>query len=158
VVFVCENNGYATTLPASAAVGGSALGRAAAFGVPAVEVDGMDADAVLLAAGEAVARARDGGGPGFLECRTYRFEGHHTMERHLRLSYRPAEEVAAWRARDTLDRLRPRIAEADRIDAEVAGQLHAAAAWALAAPRPDPAQADAYLYATGPRPRSGVPA
>jgi pyruvate dehydrogenase E1 component alpha subunit len=80
------------------------------------------------------------------------------MERHLRLSYRPAEEVAAWRARDPLDRLRPRIADADRIDAEVAGQLRAAAAWALAAPRPDPARADAYLYATGPRPRSGVPA
>jgi pyruvate dehydrogenase E1 component alpha subunit len=66
VVFVCENNGYATTLPVSAAVGGSALGRAAAFGIPAVAVDGMDADAVYQAAGEAVARARDGGGPVFL--------------------------------------------------------------------------------------------
>jgi pyruvate dehydrogenase E1 component alpha subunit len=157
VVFVCENNGYATTLPASAAVGGSALGRAAAFGIPAVAVDGMDADAVYQAAGEAVAQARDGGGPAFLECRTYRFEGHHTMERRLRLTYRSAEEVAAWRARDPLDRLRPGIVDADRIDAEVGEQLRKAAAWALAAPRPDPARADAYLYATGPRPRSGVP-
>jgi pyruvate dehydrogenase E1 component alpha subunit len=117
----------------------------------------MDVDTVHRAAQEAVDRARNGGGPAFLECRTYRFEGHHTMERRLRLTYRSAEEVAAWRARDPLDRLRPRIAEADRIDAEVAEELRAAAAWALAEPRPDPAEADAYLYATGPRPRSGVP-
>jgi pyruvate dehydrogenase E1 component alpha subunit len=156
VVFVCENNGYATTLPVAAAVGGSALGRAAAFGVPAVAVDGMDADAVHEAAAEAVARAREGGGPGFLECRTYRFEGHHTMEQRMRLTYRSAEEVACWRARDPLDLLRPRIADAERIDAEVADGLRAAAEWALAAPRPDPAGAGDYLYAGGPPPRPGV--
>ncbi|MEV6010459.1 thiamine pyrophosphate-dependent dehydrogenase E1 component subunit alpha [Streptomyces sp. NPDC051976] len=158
VVFVCENNGYATTLPATAGIGGSALGRAAAFGVPAVTVDGMDVDAVRQAAGEAVARARAGRGPGFLECLTYRFEGHHTMENRLRLGYRSAEEVALWRARDPLERLRPRVAAADRIDAEVAERLRAAADWALASPRPEPAGAGDWLYADGPLPRPGVPA
>lgn len=158
VVFVCENNGYATTLPTAEAVGGSALGRAAAFGVPAVSVDGMDVDAVRRAAGEAVARAREGRGPGFVECLTYRFEGHHTMENRLRLGYRSPDEVARWRARDPLERLRPRVAGADRIDAEVAELLRAAAGWALSSPRPEPAGAGDWLYADGTRPRPGVPA
>lgn len=158
VVFVCENNGYATTLPAAAAVGGTAVGRAAAFGIPAVTVDGMDVDAVHQAAREAVDRARAGEGPGFLECLTYRFEGHHTMERRMRLTYRSQEEIAAWRARDPLERLRPRIDAADRIDAEVTEVLDEAARFALAAPRPDPALADDCLYASGHRPRPGVPA
>jgi pyruvate dehydrogenase E1 component alpha subunit len=156
VVFVCENNGYATTLPVAAAVGGSAVGRAAAFGIPAVTVDGMDADAVREAAEEAVARARAGGGPGFVECLTYRYEGHHSMERRMRLTYRSPEEVAAWRARDPLERLRPAVPAAE-IDAEVAALLERAAAWALSEPRPDPAEAGAYLYAGGPPPRPGVP-
>ncbi|GAA2797577.1 thiamine pyrophosphate-dependent dehydrogenase E1 component subunit alpha [Kitasatospora sp. CM 4170] len=158
VVFVCENNGYATTLPAATAVAGSALGRAAAFGIPAVAVDGMDTEAVRAAAEEAVARARAGGGPGFLECRTYRFEGHHTMERRMKLHYRTAEEVDAWRERDPLPRAAAAIgpAEAGTLDAEVAAELAAAERFALASDHPDPAGAAAYLYADGLRPRAGA--
>ena len=158
VLFVCENNGYATTLPAATAVAGSARGRAEAFGIPAVTVDGMDTEAVREAAAEAVDRARTGGGPGFLECRTYRFEGHHTMERRMKVAYRTAEEVGTWRVRDPLPRaaalLNPDRAAA--LDAEVEAELAEAERFALAGTHPDPAGACDHLYASGLRPRGGA--
>ncbi|MFC8454130.1 thiamine pyrophosphate-dependent dehydrogenase E1 component subunit alpha [Kitasatospora sp. NPDC057223] len=158
VLFVCENNGYATTLPAATAVAGSALGRAAAFGIPAVEVDGMDTEAVRAAADEAAGRARAGGGPGFLECRTYRFEGHHTMERRMKLNYRSAEEIESWRARDPLSRAGAALDPGRRaeIDAGVDAELAEAERFALASGHPDPAGACEHLYADGLRPRAGA--
>jgi acetoin:2,6-dichlorophenolindophenol oxidoreductase subunit alpha len=158
VLFVCENNGYATTLPASFAVAGSALGRAEAFGIPAAAVDGMDAEAVLAAATAATGRARAGDGPSFIECRTYRFEGHHTMERQMRLGYRSPEEIETWRARDPLVRAAALLADDERaaIDAQVTALLAEALEFALAAPVPDPAGASDYLYASGLRPRAGA--
>ncbi|MFE6054353.1 thiamine pyrophosphate-dependent dehydrogenase E1 component subunit alpha [Kitasatospora sp. NPDC056446] len=158
VLFVCENNGYATTLPAATAVAGSATGRAAAFGIPAEEVDGMDTEAVRAAALRAVERAREGGGPGFLECRTYRYEGHHTMERRMKLRYRTPEEVEAWRERDPLSRAAALLAPgaAAALDLSVAEQLSAAEDFALASEHPDPAGALDHLYADGLRPRAGV--
>ncbi|GAB7186837.1 thiamine pyrophosphate-dependent dehydrogenase E1 component subunit alpha [Kitasatospora sp. Ki12] len=158
VLFVCEDNGYATTLPAATAVAGSATGRAAAFGIPAEEVDGMDTEAVRAAALRAVERARGGGGPGFLVCRTYRYEGHHTMERRMKLRYRTPEEVEAWRERDPLPRaaalLDPAVTAGQ--DRSVAEQLAAAEEFALASEHPDPAGALDHLYADGLRPRAGV--
>lgn len=158
VVFVCENNGYATTLPAATAVAGSANGRAAAFGIPAEQVDGMDTEAVRAAAVRAVEWARSGGGPGFLECRTYRYEGHHTMERRMKLRYRTPEEVAAWRERDPLPRAAALLdpATVAGLDRSVAEQLAAAEEFALASAHPDPAGALDHLYADGLRPRAGV--
>ncbi|MEV8326299.1 thiamine pyrophosphate-dependent dehydrogenase E1 component subunit alpha [Kitasatospora sp. NPDC056731] len=158
VVFVCENNGYATTLPAATAVAGSATGRAAAFGIPAEEVDGMDTEAVRAAALRAVERARSGGGPGFLECRTYRYEGHHTMERRMKLHYRTPEEVEAWRARDPLPRAAAQLEQlaVAELDDAVARQLAAAEEFALASEHPDPAGASDHLYADGLRPRAGA--
>ncbi|MFG2907847.1 thiamine pyrophosphate-dependent dehydrogenase E1 component subunit alpha [Kitasatospora sp. NPDC048286] len=158
VLFVCEDNGYATTLPAATAVAGSATGRAAAFGIPAEEVDGMDTEAVHAAALRAVQRARDGGGPGFLACRTYRYEGHHTMERRMKLRYRSPEEVGAWRERDPLPRAAALLAPAAvaELDRSVAEQLSAAEEFALASAHPDPAGALDHLYADGLRPRAGV--
>lgn len=160
VIFVCEDNGYATTLPAATAVAGSATGRAAAFGIPAVEVDGMDTEAVLTAAADAAARARAGDGPSFLHCHTYRFEGHHSMELRMRLSYRTAEEIEAWRGRDPLAAAAALLdsTDLDRIDAEVAELLARAKEFALAGPVPDPAGASDYLYADGTVPRAGAPA
>ena len=158
VVFVCENNGYATTMPVSAGLAGTASGRAAAFGIPAAVVDGMDVDAVAGAAATAVAPARKGRGPALLECLTYRFGPHHTMELRIRLSYRTAEEIERWRQRDPLILAGSRIAFSAReqIDAEVETLLAEAEEFALASPRPDPAGALDYLYATGLRPRSGA--
>jgi TPP-dependent pyruvate/acetoin dehydrogenase alpha subunit len=160
VLFVCENNGYATTMPIAGSVAGSAAGRAAAFGIPAVTVDGMDVATVLAAAGNAVDRARDGGGPSLLECVTYRYEGHHTMEKGYRLSYRTAAEIDLWRERDPLTSAGAVLStvERDEIDAEIEDLLAEAVRFALASPHPDPAGALDHLYASGLRGRSGRPA
>jgi pyruvate dehydrogenase E1 component alpha subunit len=118
----------------------------------------MDTEAVLAAASRAVERARSGGGPSYLECATYRFEGHHTMERRMRLTYRSPEEIAAWRERDPLARAAALLSDAEReqIDQDVEHTLAAALAFAMASPQPDPQTATDYLYASGLRPRSGA--
>ena len=158
VVFVCENNLYATTLPVATGVAGTITGRAEAFGIPASTVDGMDAEVVLAAASEAVARARAGGGPSLLEFSTYRFHGHHTFEIKARLRYRDEAEIAQWQARDPMPVQESRVAPLlrARIDAEIEEILDAAVAFAVASPRPDPADALAHQYATGLRVRAGV--
>ena len=117
-------------------------------------VEGMHAEAVH----EAAARARTRRGPSFLECRTYRFFGHHTAERTMKLGYRTDEEIATWRARDPLDvtgaKLDPR--ERARIDEEVEALLDDAVEFARRSPRPDVTTALDYMYADGMRPRTGV--
>ena len=73
VLFICENNLYATEVPISYSAGNPDVGnRGAAYGIPGVIVDGNDVMAVYQAAGEAVRRARSGGGPTLIECKTYR--------------------------------------------------------------------------------------
>src|SRR3954454_16292649 len=73
VLFVCENNQFATEVPFAYAAGNpSVAARGAVYGMPGIEVDGNDAEAVWRAAGEAVRRAREGEGPTLLECKTYR--------------------------------------------------------------------------------------
>jgi TPP-dependent pyruvate/acetoin dehydrogenase alpha subunit len=160
VVFVCENNGYATTLPVGTAVAGTITGRGEAFGIPSRTVDGQDVEVVRAAAAEAVERARSGGGPSFLEFRTYRYHGHHTFELKSRLKYRGDDEVARWKARDPLDIQAARVSAAarDRIDAEVEARLDEVVAFALDGVRPDPADALEYMYTSGPQPRAGVAA
>lgn len=159
VVLVCENNGYATTMPVAGAVAGTITGRAAAFGIPAVVVDGQDPEAVLAASEAAVDAARAGGGPWLLECTTYRFDAHHTFEHSVRLSYRTAEEVALGRARDPVTVQGDRLSAAARAaaDAEVESVLDAAVAVALDSPHPDPGDAVDFLYASGLRARAGSP-
>jgi pyruvate dehydrogenase E1 component alpha subunit len=157
VVFVCENNGWATTMRVDDAVAGSITGRAEAFGIPASTVDGQDAEAVCAATREAVARARAGDGPSFLECRTERFEAHHTFEHAVRLRYRTDEELAQIRARDPLDIQGARLDAAVRadVDAEIEDVLGHAVEFALASEFPDPLTALDHLYASGLRPRPG---
>jgi pyruvate dehydrogenase E1 component alpha subunit len=158
VVFACENNLYATTLPIDGNVAGSITGRAEAFGIPAQSVDGMDPEPVYAAMARGVARARAGQGPTFLEFRTYRYYGHHTFETTTRLRYRDPEEVARWQARDPLALQAGRIPEdvREQIDAGVEATVEEAVRFALAAPKPDPADASEYLYASGLRTRPGV--
>ncbi len=158
VVFVCENNGYAVTLAQERSTAGSIVDRAAAYGMAAAWVDGMDVEAVLDAASHAVARAREGGGPTFLECRTYRFFGHHTAERTMKLGYRSDEEIEEWRLRDPVAVTGAVLGEAERerIGEEVEALLDDAVAFARESPRPDPADALEYVYASGPQPRKGT--
>lgn len=158
VIFVCENNGYAVSFAQEEATAGSLVARAAAYGMPAVRVDGMDVEAVLSASTELVDAARAGGGPAFLECETYRFVGHHTAEATMGLGYRTDEEIERWRARD------PLLVEAARldadavaaIDAEVESMLERALEFARESPRPEVSSARDYVYASGPAPREGV--
>jgi TPP-dependent pyruvate/acetoin dehydrogenase alpha subunit len=158
VLFVCENNGFATSMRVAASTAGSITGRAEAFGIPAETVDGMDAELVLAAASAAVDRARAGDGPTFLECLTYRFDAHHTWEYQARPRYRTAEEVTEGSARDPLDIQAARVPEQVRaeIDAEIEELLDRARQFVLDSPEPDPAGALNHLYADGLRSRAGV--
>ncbi|KAA2256007.1 thiamine pyrophosphate-dependent dehydrogenase E1 component subunit alpha [Solihabitans fulvus] len=158
VVYVCENNGYATTLPVETAVAGTITGRGEAFGIPSRSVDGQDPEVVLAAAAEAVARARSGGGPSLIECRTYRYHGHHTFELKARLKYRDETEIAAWRERDPMDIQAARVdaGTRERIDAEIEELLDDVVRFAVDSPRPDAVDAQDYQYATGLRTRAGV--
>jgi pyruvate dehydrogenase E1 component alpha subunit len=105
----------------------------------------------------AVARARAGDGPSFLECHTRRFGAHHTFEHKVRLRYRTDEELADLRSRDPVAiqgaRLDPAVRSA--VDAEVEDVLTEAVAFALASPFPDPLTALDHLYASGLTPRAG---
>ena len=158
VLFVCENNGYATSTRTEAAVAGTIAGRAAAFGIPAATVDGMDPEAVLAAACTAVAAAREGRGPSLIECVTYRFDAHHTWEHAARPRYRGEEELARGRSRDPVAIQGARIPAARReaIDAQIEHVLDDAVRFALESPHPDPAGAAQYLYADGSRTRAGA--
>lgn len=157
-IFVCENNGYAVTMGSEKATAGSIIERAAAYGIPALSVDGMDAERVFKAAKQAVTRARAGDGPSFFEARTYRFFGHHTAERIMKLGYRTEEEIDRWRARDPLDIVGTRLdpVARDRIDAEVETLIDEAVEFARLSPPPDPAHALDFMYASGPVPRGVV--
>ncbi len=158
VLFVCENNLYATTLPVRTSIAGTIVGRAEAFGIPAATIDGQDPEVVFEAAESALARIRAGHGPALLEFSTYRYFGHHTFELKTRLRYRDEAEIEQWRARDPLAIQRDRIdAELrDRIDAEIEVILDEAVRFACASPKPDPVDALEYLYASGMQVRAGV--
>ncbi|OKI25783.1 pyruvate dehydrogenase [Saccharothrix sp. CB00851] len=157
VLFVCENNGYATTLTVSDAVAGTITGRGEAFGIPSVTVDGMDPRTVLAAAREAVDRARAGGGPSLVECLTYRFDAHHTWEHKARVRYRDDDEVLSGRERDPVEIQGARLTDGERelLEAEIESVVDAAVAFALDSPHPDPVGALDHLYATGMRARPG---
>ncbi|KRF16857.1 thiamine pyrophosphate-dependent dehydrogenase E1 component subunit alpha [Nocardioides sp. Soil796] len=102
IVLICQNNQFATSLRASDAIaGGPVSARARGFGLPSIDVDGNDVRAVLAARDDAVAKAREGGGPTFIHATTYRMGGHYMNDPE---NYRTAEEVASWAQRDPLDR------------------------------------------------------
>lgn len=158
VIFVCEDNGYAVSLPASASAAGSPVARAQSYGMAAQEVDGMDAEETYAAACTAVERARAGAGPSYLHMKTYRFRGHHLGEAVLKLAYRSGEEIARWQQRDPMkilaDRIEPGVREA--IDTTVEAELKAAIEYARSGPVPDPRTATDYAYASGLMPRKGI--
>ena len=134
VLFVCENNQFATEVPFSYSAGNpDVASRGASYGMPGVQVDGNDVDAVARAANDAVRRARNGGGPTLLECLTYRTRAH--SEGMGDYTYRSREDVAAWRERCPIKRFRLSLietgeanaAELDGIDAEIHTEIVAAA-------------------------------
>jgi TPP-dependent pyruvate/acetoin dehydrogenase alpha subunit len=154
VVFVCENNLYATEMPFSKATKNTNVAsRAAAYGMPGFQVDGNNVLEVYEKAGEAIARARSGGGPTLLECLTYRWYGHH--EGDPGVAYRTRDEVTAWKERDPVKKLKEDAIAAktlttsdfDQVDAEVAAVLEDAAQFALASDLEDESTALRHVFA-----------
>ena len=141
-IFVVENNGYAEATSSTWSVASDNIAdRAAGFGMPGVIVDGFDFFAVHEAAGEAIARAREGGGPTLIEMKFTRYFGHFEGDQQ---TYR-ADEVARARAElDCLKRFADRVTETgelaradlDAADAEVATVIGKAVSEARAAPLP----------------------
>lgn len=154
VVFAFENNGYAEATGTGYAIAGNDIAaRGAAVGMPVVRVDGADYFAVHAAAGEAIARARAGGGPGLVEMQVPRFYGHYEGDAQ---KYRAPGEVAALRRdRDCIRRFRERVlgagllTESDlaALDEPVAGEVDAAFTAAAAAAPPEPAALLRDVYA-----------
>ncbi|OGO31294.1 MAG: pyruvate dehydrogenase (acetyl-transferring) E1 component subunit alpha [Chloroflexi bacterium RBG_16_54_18] len=153
VIYVCENNMYATEVPfAKISKIPSIASRALAYGLPGVEVDGNDVLAVYQAAGEAVTRARAGNGPTLIECHTYRVRAHSEGMRDT--GYRTQEEVESWKVRDPILLFKTRLlaqgmiaqAEIDGLEAEIRKTAEAAADFARKSPLPDPATVTDYLY------------
>jgi pyruvate dehydrogenase E1 component alpha subunit len=155
LILVCENNLYAVHNAADVQVGLPDIAEhGKGYGIPAEIVDGNDVLAVYAAAAGAVERARRGAGPTLLECRTYRWH-FHAMTAQPMPDRRPADEVAAWKARDPIARLeaelrsRGAVTEGDlgEIRARVARALAEAEAFAEASPFPDPADLLVGMYA-----------
>ena len=155
VVFVCENNLYMEYTPIGqvTAVEHPAAGRAPAYGLEAVIVDGQDADAVYRAASAAYAKARSGGGPSLIECKTYRYSGHSRADP---AKYRPEGELDRWKKHDPVVLYRERlkqfgIAESTiaQIDAKVRRMVDEATDRCKAAPPPSPDILTTDVYADG---------
>ncbi len=140
-VFVCQNNGWAISLPRHRQTASATIAQKAdAYGMPGVLVDGNDLLACHATAAEAVERARAGGGPTLIEALTYRLGPHTTADDPGR--YRDDAEVEEWRRRDPLDRVRRHLAAHDAWDEawqqaledEATAELEAAVAEAEALP------------------------
>ena len=153
VVFVCENNGYAQATPVEYAVAiKDVADRAAAYGMPGEVVDGQDAMVVLDAAQRAVQRARLGKGPTLIECKTYRYYGHHQGDNPLR--YRTAEEEQNARDRDCIKRFRHDALsrglltdeEIVQIEGRVKASIDEAVKFAEDSPLPDVAELYRHVY------------
>jgi len=124
VVFCCENNQWAISVPVGKQTRAKTLARkAGAYGMAGVQVDGNDLLAVYVATREAVGRARGGGGPTFIECLTYRLGPHSTADDPTK--YRSAEEVKAWEAKEPLIRFRRYLEGKGLMDEAAHGALEA---------------------------------
>ncbi len=153
VIFFCENNRYAISVPFSkqSAVK-SAADRAQGYNMPGVSFDGMDVLETYRITREYVERARQGGGPALLEAQVYRFSLHTS---HVGMeNYRSKEEVEVQRRRDPIPRFQRELEEAGVLTAEQAAaiqdtatrELDEALAFAEAAPLPDPSTALRHVY------------
>nr|WP_308257711.1 thiamine pyrophosphate-dependent enzyme [Pseudonocardia lacus] len=155
VVFLVQNNKYAISVPLARQTAAPSLAaKAVGYGMPGVLVDGNDLAALTVVLGEAVRRARDGGGPTLVEADTYRMDAHTNADDAGR--YRGEDEVAGWALRDPLLRLRAHLVARGALTEQLQAE-YAAAAEALAARTRDgvtrgggvdPEEMFAHVYAT----------
>ena len=155
VLFVCENNFYSTHLPLKARQPADNIyQRAEIFAMPGFRVDGNDVCEVYRVAGEAVQRARNGGGPTLIECRTYRWRGHVGPHYDLDKGLRSPEELEAWQVRCPVKRLKQILLaegiltddELESIHQQVEQEIEEAIASAKADPMPDASDLLKYVY------------
>ncbi len=155
VIYVCENNQYAISA-AHGRVGAieDYYLRKASYGIEGCKVDGNDVVAVYEAAREAVERARKGGGPTLIECKTYRWRGHYEGEADRTFTYRPKEEIEEWMKRCPIERFKKVLLGKDvtqetgfeKIERDVLKEIEEAIQFALASPEPEPEDAFKDLY------------
>jgi TPP-dependent pyruvate/acetoin dehydrogenase alpha subunit len=140
ILFVCENNHYAVSMPIQKATAIEHIAdRAAAYGIRGETVDGNDVLAVFSAANKAIEFARSGDGPTLLECETYRYKGHSRFEP---AKYRPDGELEAWKLKDPIIRFRSKLieqnilseSEADALRGDVASMVQSAVKLAKESP------------------------
>ena len=152
VVFICENNQYAYSVPIEKSMAiDDVADRAHGYGFDGVAINGNDVLAVYQATQGALARAREGDGPTLIECKTYRWHGH---SEHDKAFYRSDEELAMWKSRDPIPTfttyLKTRhILDDDQIkaiDGRIDHTIDDAVEFAMSAPDPDPAEAVTDLY------------
>jgi acetoin:2,6-dichlorophenolindophenol oxidoreductase subunit alpha len=145
VVFVCENNLYGISCSQAKHTGITDIAtRSAAYDMPGVVVDGNDVGEVYQATAKAVKRARAGEGPSLLECKTYRWRGHHEGDPNQGARYRTKEEIESWKKKCPLDRLSQQLLKSKAatkkkikaIDAEVTAAIDEAVAFAKDSPFP----------------------
>jgi len=151
-VYIVENNLYGMSVPfCNTSVHLDIADRACAYGMASAVVDGMDVMAVRRAVGEAVERARNGGGPTLIEAKTYRYYGHSRSDPR---AYRTREEEEAWRQRDPIDTFARKLVESgvctqkeiDALEIKVEDQIDAAQEFALNSPFPDPSELEDFVY------------
>lgn len=161
VVFLCENNQYAYSTPASLNYAVDRLAsRAAAYGFRGHAVDGTDVLAVYEAVRAAIDAARAGGGPSLVELETMRMDGH---AMHDDASYVPADLMARWASKDPVEQFRERLRsqagltpeEEDALDASVKQEVDDGVVRALKSPEPDPTELLLGVYAQSPASPAG---
>jgi pyruvate dehydrogenase E1 component alpha subunit len=154
VVFACENNGYNEYTHFSESTAGEVTARPKAFGIATESVDGQNVREVYTAASKYIERARQGGGPAFLEFVTYRYHGHHVGD-IARAYYRPKAEEQEWvTQRDPITlhgewMMRHSVADRATLDAiqdELVKDMDAAMEFGINAPYPDPSKVDQDVY------------
>ncbi len=158
VLFICENNQFATEVPFAYSSGIPDVGRRAAnYGIAGIEVDGNDVIAVHQAALEGITRAKGGLGPTLIECKTYRTRAH--AEGMGDFTYRTKEAVEEWKKRCPIERLKCRMisefgflpSAIELIETEVAALVKQGRDFAESSPRPDPKTARDHVYAMKPQ-------
>lgn len=155
VVYILENNHYGEYTSSDRSTSGNALKRAEAMNIPAVSVDGNDVLAVYQAARWAVERTRSGEGPSFVECKTYRWRGHHMGDQGDTYGYRTQAEIEEWMKKCPIQRFRNilvsrGLVEASRLDLienQIEQRILDAVEFAKAAPYPDPSEVYLDVYA-----------
>jgi TPP-dependent pyruvate/acetoin dehydrogenase alpha subunit len=154
VVYILENNHYGEYTPPSKSTAGTGPARAEAMNIPAKIVDGNDVIAVYWAANWAIERTRRGEGPSFVECKTYRWRGHHMGDQGDTYGYRTAAEIEEWMKKCPIKRYRNYLiqenlveeGDLDQIESEVQQQIDDAVEYAKNAPYPDPSEVFEHVY------------